>query len=533
MGLHRPTNSILNEHIMETQELEKPLELAMYFRVVFKYRIFIFFCIVVSFLFALNSISRIIPIYVASSTILIDSERSTSPLTGRQTEYSSYYHQTTSFNTHLSLIVSRPVLIRVIKALKWDQPGGKEQKSNPPKGVFGFIKSYLYRIKSKIIKNIRLLLGKKEKKKLQGDRTERLVRILKAKININEIEETRLLRIAVEDYNPSIAMKIANETARAYIEFDIHSKLKSSRHIMNWMTDQLYETKKNLEDAEQDFVEYKRDQKLFSIEGKQNVITDQLNSFNMSYLKVRNRRLEIESVLAELKTTVITSDNISRARKLIESQRLDNLYTQLLDLEVEETQLGKVFRGKHPRMIQIRGKQSEIEAKLRDELKKEVDSLKTEHSLLLSKEKVLKETISGFENDALDTNKKELQYSILERNVNMNQHLYDTLLKKIRETSIVDNLDLSNIRIVEEAPLPRAPKNPHKKRILLLSIILGAIVGATLSFVFEYLDQSIHIEEDVHNYLGLPVLSVIPKAKKPEDADMKATEDIFSLFSKQ
>jgi len=38
------------------------------------------------------------------------------------------------------------------------------------------------------------------------------------------------------------------------------------------------------------------------------------------------------------------------------------------------------------------------------------------------------------------------------------------------------------------------------------------MIGVGLSFGREYIDRSIHTEEDVQSYLGLPVLAVIPIA---------------------
>ena len=92
-----------------------------------------------------------------------------------------------------------------------------------------------------------------------------------------------------------------------------------------------------------------------------------------------------------------------------------------------------------------------------------MDNLKSERSVLLSREKVLQKTIADFENEALGTNRKELKYIILERNVQTNQKLYDTLLSKVKESNIVENIDVSNIRIVEEARVPGRPDQTQQK----------------------------------------------------------------------
>jgi uncharacterized protein involved in exopolysaccharide biosynthesis len=144
-----------------------------------------------------------------------------------------------------------------------------------------------------------------------------------------------------------------------------------------------------------------------------------------------------------------------------------------------------------------------------------MENLKAKRAVLLSRELVLQNTISEIENDALQANKKELQYTILERNVSTNRKLYDTLLTKIKASNIDENLDPSNIRIVEKAVIPQYPVKPNKKRNVLLGAVLGLIFGIGIAFLREYMDQSLRTEEDIQKYLDLPVLSVIPIAEKP------------------
>jgi Mrp family chromosome partitioning ATPase len=142
-----------------------------------------------------------------------------------------------------------------------------------------------------------------------------------------------------------------------------------------------------------------------------------------------------------------------------------------------------------------------------------VENLKFERSILIAKEKVLQKTMADFENEALETNRQELKYKILERNVETNQKLYDILLSKVKESNIIDNIDVSNIRIVEQAVIPRGPVIQNKIRNLMMGLILGLMGGVGIVFFFDYLDRSLRTEEDVRRHIGLPVLAVIPEVE--------------------
>jgi hypothetical protein len=47
----------------------------------------------------------------------------------------------------------------------------------------------------------------------------------------------------------------------------------------------------------------------------------------------------------------------------------------------------------------------------------------------------------------------------------------------------------------------------------MLGALFGVMIGIGLALFREYLDRSLRTEEDIQRYLGLPVLSVVPKTK--------------------
>jgi polysaccharide biosynthesis transport protein len=318
----------------------------------------------------------------------------------------------------------------------------------------------------------------------------------------------------VEEHDPIVALEIANSLAHAYIEFNISNRLKSSKNTLSWMSDQLYEMKKALEDSEEAFLAYKQREKLFSIEGRQEIIAQKIADFNDAQLKARNRRLEVDAKLQQFKGALASGTGHLGVRSLIGNPLIDNLNTQLLNAEVEISRLSKVYKSKHPKIILIKTKIDKTRKKLTQEVKKEIKSLEAERAVLLAREKAMEKTIAGFDQEALSTNRKELKYSILQRSVTTNQKLYDTLLSKVKESNVVKDADVSNIRIVERAVLPLSPIKPKKKQNLALSIIFGLMTGISLAFLLEYMDRSLRTEEDVQRYMDLPVLSVVPEADK-------------------
>jgi len=496
---------------MENLEQERTIHLTEYCHVLVKHKWLILASLIFVSALTAFTIYQMVPVYRATCVMVIENERSTSPLTGQRTEYENYYTQTLRFSTHAKLITSRPVIQRVIEKLKMDQPQKEGNfEIGPINAYIAGLKAYIASLK----KNFRMLLGQPQRSLTPREIQDWLIKSVKNKISIEPVEDTHLLNISAYDYNPDLARDLANSVVQSYIEFNLDNRTSSSRNTLNWMSNQLYETQKKLEEAEEEFLAFKQQEKLFSLEGKQKGIAGKITNIDDIYIATRNRRVEVETILKELGRVDGSGVDAQHVRTLISNPLIDSLYSQLLNSEIELSRLGKVYKSKHPKIIQVKTSIVNAQDKLGAEIKKEVKNLKTELAVLTQKEAALKTTIDDFESDALTTNSKELKYTILQRNVDTHQRLYDILLQRIKESNITDDIDVSNIRIAEPAVTPLAPINPNKFRKMVLGILFGLMIGIGLAFLLEYLDKSLSTEEDIQRHLNLPVLGIIPEAEK-------------------
>jgi uncharacterized protein involved in exopolysaccharide biosynthesis len=356
----------------------------------------------------------------------------------------------------------------------------------------------------------RLFSRQEAAKPVRPDKMVTLVTMLQGMIEIEPVEETRLLKINVTGPDPVMARDVADAVAKAYIDFNIGNRLQSSQDTMQWLTDHLYGMKKNLEDAESEFLAFKQNANIISVEDRQKGIAQKITEFNDAYIQARNRRLELEAKLGQLNQIAASGKDIIHLRSLIPSPIVNELYSKIVALEGELASLTKVYKAMHPKVTQINSQLQEARSTLSKEIRKEIDGLRAEQAILQSREKVLQQTVADFEKEGVEANKKELKQSILKRNVEMNKNLYDTLMMRLKEADITGSVDVSNIRVTEKALLPSSPIGPNKQRNLILAVVLGLMAGVGFAFLREFLDRSLHTEEDVQRWLDLPVLAVVP-----------------------
>ncbi|MEH6916565.1 Wzz/FepE/Etk N-terminal domain-containing protein [Priestia megaterium] len=92
------------------------------------------------------------------------------------------------------------------------------------------------------------------------------------------------------------------------------------------------------------------------------------------------------------------------------------------------------------------------------------------------------------------------------------------------------NMDIDNVSILSKAELAASmsPVKPQPTLNMTIALVVGLIAGVGLSFLLEYLDNTIKTEQDIENILDIPVIGVItnikdvPKTTSAQHPNMKA-----------
>jgi capsular exopolysaccharide synthesis family protein len=150
------------------------------------------------------------------------------------------------------------------------------------------------------------------------------------------------------------------------------------------------------------------------------------------------------------------------------------------------------------------------EAKVQGEIAKVVQSTRNDFLAAQGQERSLVDALEQQKRDALELNRKGIDYSALQRDAVSNRQIFDGLLQRTKETGIVGELKSSHIRIVDPAEVPRSPASPNKRLGLLFGLGGGLFVALGLTFFFEYMDSHIKSPEEIRVHLGLTDLGMLP-----------------------
>src|SRR5260370_15471501 len=137
-------------------------------------------------------------------------------------------------------------------------------------------------------------------------------------------------------------------------------------------------------------------------------------------------------------------------------------------------------------------------------------AVQTQYKVAKGREDSLLNQVNQLRQEGQQLNEREIQSQNLQREVESNQALYDSVLKRMKETGVAGGLEDSNVRIIEEATPPAVPIRPRKARNVVLSIAAGLVLSFGVALSLEYLDTTVKNPDGVEGCLWVSVLDIVP-----------------------
>lgn len=341
-------------------------------------------------------------------------------------------------------------------------------------------------------------------------RQSRVVDAFLEALAVAPIRNSSLVDVRFASRSPAKAAAVANELARQYIDQNLESKFLSTKEASDWLSGQLAVERKKLEESEQALQRYREKGDAVALEDRQNIVVQRLADLNAAYTQARTDRFEKEALYNQLKSLQSDRSALDTFPAILSNTFIQQLKTQLADLQRQQAQMAERLGEKHPDMIKLSSAIDNAEAKLQGELAKVVQSVRNEYLSAQAKERSLAAELESQKTGALALNRKGIEYGVLRREAESNKQMYEALLQRAKETGISGELKASNIRVVDQAETPRRPVRPKKSLNLLLGLLGGVVAGIGLTFVVEYLDNRIKNPDEIRQFLGLSFLGLVP-----------------------
>jgi capsular exopolysaccharide synthesis family protein len=331
---------------------------------------------------------------------------------------------------------------------------------------------------------------------------------------VSPVRNSRLVDIRVQLRDPAIAAAVANSIAANYIEQNLAYRFTATRDASEWLGEQLAEQRAQVETSELALQRYREQNEAISLEDRENIVVQKLADLNAAVTRAKTERLEKEAMYRQLQAAEHDAALLDTFPAILGNAFIQQQKSELAGLQRQHVQLGERLGDRHPEMVKIRSAIQSAQAELLAEIGRVVQAVRTEYRAAVAQEENLTTALNQQKGEALAMNRKAIEYSVLEREVDGGRQIYQSLMQRAKETSVAGELKSSNIRVVDRAEVPRRPVSPRLFLSLLLALSGGGLLACGVAFFFEYLDSRIKTPEEIETHLNLAAIGLIPALGK-------------------
>ncbi len=359
-----------------------------------------------------------------------------------------------------------------------------------------------------------------------------------------EIAPQRLSLVINVNYrhpDPEIAAIVANYLVEEYINFNTRQQIEESIKAVQDLKVRADEQKEKVDQLARELQSYREENNMVSLDERRDIVTDRLKALGMNVTESSTALKEIEVLWTQLNEREGDLVAISELPFVAVDPLISSLKQQISAEKIAIAELQERYRAKHPRMIEAQRKLDQTEAELVSAIRGTVNRVDAQYQAAQRSLTAAQAALVAQEEESLDLSRAAVDYDAKEREFVINQELHNSILSRMRETSVAGNIGTQNARIIDKAQPIQKPVSPNLILNLGLGLVGGAGLGLAFAFFVAFIDDRVKSSFDIESVVGLPLIGIIPQIKKLDpvekaqvvlnNADRQVAEAFLTLHS--
>lgn len=346
----------------------------------------------------------------------------------------------------------------------------------------------------------------------ETERVELAATRLKRMISAEQAPESRIIAISIRHVDPDLARDLANTHVESYLAAMRGKRTVGTEKASVILAKEVDVARAQLDAAAAVLYDFraKNDLGAGSIEGKQSVLSDQISRYTAALTDAQIKRRELESLRTRIKS--LQADDVLKSplfALLSNNDIVESLKAQYHAEAKTFREVASEFGPKSEKYIQQKGKVADVLAAITNEADRAVREVEERYLVAVRTEQGLATELERLKLEASGLGPVAKRYSELAREHDTADASYKEKYAQLQNSQAEGRNELINIEPLEQARAAYLV-SPRLSINLMVAGILSLILGISLAFGLEYLDQRIRSPGDVEALTGAPLLGVIP-----------------------
>jgi uncharacterized protein involved in exopolysaccharide biosynthesis/Mrp family chromosome partitioning ATPase len=296
-------------------------------------------------------------------------------------------------------------------------------------------------------------------------------------VAVRKSDRSFIVDIDVWSRDPAKAAMLANALAQAYLSDSRNSQATAARRATTDLSGRLKELKERLRNAENELAIYKAQNNFVGTQDT--LISDQqLSASNQRLAGARAATLDAQAKYDQIEASRRAAADNGAIFEALQSPTIANLRAQYAEARKRYAELSGELGPLHPALRQMQQQVDDLRRTIGEEVDRFATAAKNDLTRARDYEASLNKALDAQKRQSFQMSQASVRLRELERDVEASRDVYQSFLKRSRETEEQESLNTSAARIIGEATIPqRRNFPPGMSTVAMIGFVLGAMAA--------------------------------------------------------
>ena len=370
---------------------------------------------------------------------------------------------------------------------------------------------------------------------------------VKVEITVVQKPRTSIFDLIAVGTTPEYTQAYLNAVMQKYLDFKKSMRANQGSTVTTAITEQLIQVEKDLRGAEDEMLDFQKQNNIGFIQEEGNSAAAYLVRLNQQYaqLKTEYDLLSLLDLDQNLDRTKGQTDPNNAAGTQPADEKAPGMafsdvgpeadYLKAKQnvqlLKAERDTLSKDLRPKHPKILKLNDEITKQEKLIELYRQDTVEKLETRRISIGKQMENLQSNIKEWETKALDLSQRLAQFNRIKGKAERLKTLYERLTNNLKEVNVSQSVDSGDqISIMEMATAPMSVR-PGLLKSLLIGLGCGALAGIGILLLLDRIDDRMASFGEFQHHFSENVLGQIPKEKTKGRVTLLQPDDARHVFA--
>jgi polysaccharide biosynthesis transport protein len=330
------------------------------------------------------------------------------------------------------------------------------------------------------------------------------------RVKVKPLGLTRLVEITCDSWNAEFSAEFCNTLTSTFEAQDLQTRAMEAQKTSAWLTRQVADVRQRAEESQKKLEAAVGGNGLMLSQTSTTVGENRLRSLQDELVKAQADRMAKEA-----QSSIALAASPDTLPEVLDNPAHRAYELKLADLRSRIAELVPPLTEENPKVIHLRSQISDAEAGLLATERTSTHRQDNEYAAARHREDLLELAYRTQQATVSSDLQKIAQVSLLRKELESEQSLYQTLLERAKEAGFASALQAATIRVVDEAKRPKTASSPRRGLSGGVGLVLGCLFGIGLALFKERDIQVFRLPGDVERFLHVHELGVIPSAQQP------------------